>query len=163
MGSSVHSDSNFRDEFIEGAARAFFVCGYADYCDEEEIDDDRSDLPQPGAGGDWMDYAPADMPGHAYALAGELWAGLASMNDVGCGVYSLAEQAATADGIDRDDLDENNFGHYLAMEAMGHGVSWFDDHEKFPLEVPTIECHAFSFDPAAYRPGSSQTRRAYDK
>lgn len=28
------------------------------------------------------------------------------------------------------------FGHYLAMTGLGEGVSWFDDHKKFPLETP---------------------------
>lgn len=31
------------------------------------------------------------------------------------------------------------FGHYLAMEAMGVGVSWFDDNPKFDLELPLFE------------------------
>jgi hypothetical protein len=24
----------------------------------------------------------------------------------------------------------------MAMQAMGHGVSWFDDNPEFPIEVP---------------------------
>lgn len=35
----------------------------------------------------------------------------------------------------------NLFGHYLAMEAMGHGVSWADDHEPHGLRVPHMEFH----------------------
>lgn len=31
------------------------------------------------------------------------------------------------------------FGHYLAMQALGHGVSWFDDHARFDLTVPHSE------------------------
>jgi hypothetical protein len=40
----------------------------------------------------------------------------------------------------------SDFGSDIALQAMGSGVSWFDDHEKFviphtgePLRVPNIE------------------------
>lgn len=134
---AVHSDSDFRDDFLEGAAKAFFCTAYADYC------------ARPGGGKDWINFIPDTLPGNAYALAGELWAGLTTSNDVG--VYSLALQAQGAD--ETPDLDASEFGHYLAMAAMGHGVSWFDDHAEFPLEVPSIECSAYTFDPAAYSEG----------
>ena len=146
----VHSDSDFRDDFLEGAAKAFFVIAYAKYCEHNP----NCDLPQPGAGGDWMNCIPDQLPGNAYAMAGELWAGLAFRNpQVGCGVYSLANLAADADGIDHEDLDAVDFGHYLAMQSMGCGTSWFDDHAKFPLSVPTTECGDLTFDSDAYGEG----------
>lgn len=40
---------------------------------------------------------------------------------------------AESEGID--------FGYYLAMMALGEGVSWFDDHKTFPLIKPSFECH----------------------
>ena len=147
MSNTVHSDSDFRDAFIEGAARAFFVSAFADYVEDEDREDDGHEYPHPGPGGDWCDYAPETTPGNAYALAGELWAGLYALNGK-AGPYTLANNAQAADG---EEPDPEEFGHYLAMEAMGHGVSWFDDHAKFPLEVPHIECNLFTFDPAAYR------------
>jgi hypothetical protein len=33
----------------------------------------------------------------------------------------------------------SDFGHYLAMQSLGHGVGWFDDHEHFELKLPLIE------------------------
>lgn len=149
---TIGSDSDFRDEWLAGAARAFFVCAYADYCedpdfcdDESDDDDDRDELPRPGPGEDWLDYAP-ETPANAYALAGELWARLESENRAS--VYVLAERAKAADG---EDPDPDQFGHYLAMQAMGHGVSWFDDHKAFAIEVPHMEVSSCSFSREAYR------------
>jgi len=31
------------------------------------------------------------------------------------------------------------FGHYLAMEAMGHGVAWSDDHPDPKFDIPSWE------------------------
>lgn len=64
------------------------------------------------------------------------------------GMYALAERAEQADGVAPD---PEHFGRDLAMQAMGHGVSWFDDHKKFPIKIPHIECSMCSFDDAAYQ------------
>ena len=191
---SVGSDSMFRDSWLEGAAKAFFVTAYADYAEEgystdNDLTDDereaRAELSRPGGGGDWYDHAPTTPP-NAYALAGELWAMLEAANPGGCGVYTLAERAAKADGVKcencdgsghimfRDSLalagvpdeqrecgecngsgvvaiDPEHFGRDLAMQAMGTGVSWFDDHKKFPIKIPHIECNMCSFSDDAYQ------------
>jgi hypothetical protein len=135
-----------RDEFLEGAARAFFVMAYADFVENED-----TDLPGASMGADWMDVAPERTPPNAYAFAGELWARLAILNKetAPCGVVSLLNQAAEADGV--EEVDAEDFGHYCAMAALGSGVSWFDDHADFPLEVPYMDCGTVDFDPAAYR------------
>lgn len=151
MSNTVHSDSDFRDAFIEGAARAFFVSAYADFCEDQAgKSDDAADATyyiSAGPGEDWADVAPSETPANAYALAGELWAGLYHLNGK-AGPYTLANNAEAADG---KPIDAEEFGHYLAMEAMGHGVSWFDDHATFEIKVPSIECHLHTFDEAAYR------------
>jgi hypothetical protein len=160
----IGSDSTFKDSFLLGAAKAFFVTAYADFVEEadssdNDLDDDareaRKELPRPGAGEDWMDYAPEPPPA-AFALAGELWASLETANKVS--VYVLAERAEQADTehmakchkCKANGFDAEEFGHYLAMQAMGHGVSWFDDHGDFELEIPHIECSQCSFDDEAY-------------
>ena len=159
----VGSDSTFRDEWLEGAARAFFVTAYADYVEEgHSTDNDLTDderearlaLPSASNGADWYDYAPTTPP-NAYALAGELWNALASANPGGCGVYTLALRAASADGFTDQyagqNIDAEEFGRDLAMQAMGHGVSWFDDHAKFEIEIPHLECSMCSFSDDAYQ------------
>jgi hypothetical protein len=160
----VGSDSTFRDEWLEGAAKAFFATAYADYVEEghstdNELSEDeretRLSLSKPGPGEDWMDYLP-EIPPNAYALAGELWAMLEAANPGGCGVYTLAERAEAVDG---EKPDPEQFGHYLAMQAMGHGVSWFDDHKTFKIKVPSIECSQCSFADEAYAPPKPAKRR----
>lgn len=146
MSSNVGSDSTFRDAFLYGAARAFFVTAYADFVEDAEREDDGHDYPSASHGEDWNDIAP-EAPPNAYALAGELWQGLHAMNGE-AGVYSLALRAESADGVVPDPED---FGFSFAMQAMGHGVSWFDNHKSFPVKVPHVECSMFSFSEDAYR------------
>jgi len=57
-------------------------------------------------------------------------------------IEDLLVRAADADGDDSlaDDAGyAEEFGHYLAMMALGEEVSWFDDHKKFKLKVPSVE------------------------
>lgn len=35
--------------------------------------------------------------------------------------------------------DEETLGHYLALEAMGHGATYMDDHEEHGLKLPYLE------------------------
>lgn len=173
MTQPIGSDSTFRDTWIESAARAFFVSAYADFVEEGHSTDNeltkaerkaRLALPRPGAGEDWCDYAP-ETPPNAYALAGELWAALEAANKVS--VYVLAERAEQADGehmgkcdkCKSSGFDAEEFGHYLAMQAMGHGVSWFDDHGDFEIEIPHLEVSQCSFDDGAYSPPKPKRKR----
>ena len=41
---------------------------------------------------------------------------------------------------------EESFGHYLAMQSLGHGVAWSDDHEDHNLKLPYIEFGEWDFD-----------------
>ena len=150
----VGSDSTFRDSFLEGAARAIFVMAYASYIEEADSTDNdldevernkRANLPRPGAREDWYDYTPPTPP-NAYALAGELWASLYHLNGE-AGPYSLALHAEAADG---KPVDPEEFGRDLAMQWMGTGVSWFDDHAKFPIKIGYTEVSGFTFSDDAY-------------
>lgn len=154
MSNTVHSDMNIKDEFLEGAARAFFVLAYADFVEDEEREDDGHEYASAGCGGDWYDVVPERTPPAAYALAGELWARLADLNKATapCGVISLVAQATAANGGDCDDeIDAEEFGRDCAMMAMGTGVSWFDDNEAFPLETPYMDGGQVAFAVEAYR------------
>jgi hypothetical protein len=155
MTQPIGSDSTFRDAWLEGAAKAFFATAYADYVEEGNSTDNdldevernqRANLARPGGGEDWMDYLPP-IPPNAYALAGELWEALHKANGE-AGVYSLALRAEAADGVAPD---PEQFGHYLAMQAMGHGVGWFDDHKTFKIKIPSIECSQCSFSDDVYQ------------
>jgi hypothetical protein len=132
------------ETIINSMARTLHVCAYADA-------HDNHDLPEgsPGAshGEDWMDVAP-DTSDEAKMFAAVLAGRIQEMN--GKSLLFLIRDAAIADGINPDECYDQPvgrrghtycemFGHYLAMQSLGHGVSWFDDHEKFPLKTPLVE------------------------
>lgn len=120
-------DNTFIEEFSDGAARAAFVSSWGDH--EEERGKTYSGL-------DLMDVAPST-PLSAYVWAGQLIGALEAANHES--IFVLGSRAAKADGEDWDSFDGQDLGHYLAMEALGHGVSWFDDHKKFKLKFPHME------------------------
>ena len=156
MATEVHSSNFVEDGIIHGAARALFVQAYASYCEDRGPDDDlptaaeRFDLAVPGSGEDWMHYAPEDTPGYAYALAGQLISALETANpDAATGIFTLASRAAKADGV--EEINYQDFGHYLAMQWIGHGVGWFDSHARFDMEIPSRPgCSWCEFDPEAF-------------
>jgi hypothetical protein len=116
------SDMSLR--FIEGAARAMFVQEWA--YDEEEQG-------RTYWGMNLMNIAPAtpvEVKYEAAALLGRL----EQLNGVSLPV--LIHRAEEADG---KPVDPERFGHYIALQALGHGVGWFDDHAAFDLKVPDIE------------------------
>lgn len=117
--------SAMMEEFVEGAARAVWVQWWAD--DQEN----RGKKFKHGV--DLMDQAPAT-PLSAYVWAGELVGELKQLNKVHIAV--LVERAREADN---HAVDYREFGHYLAMQALGHGVSWFDDHAQFAIKLPHLE------------------------
>ena len=117
-------DNSFTEAFVEGAARAVWVQAWADHQESKGK----------ALRGELMHQAPAT-PLSAYVWAGELMGRIAEKNKTS--IHVLAVRAAEADGT--TDINVEEFGHYLAMQALGHGVSWFDDHAKFPLKLPHME------------------------
>lgn len=59
------------------------------------------------------------------------------------GGRGLKEIYAAASRADGHPVDPESLGYYLAMQAQGHGVSWFDDHAHFPIVLPRVEVYAF--------------------
>ncbi len=132
---------------LDGMARTLWVTSYADWVEgNEDGDADGSD--HPGLGGDWDDVAPAtpDAANRAAVQLGELYA---SANGVPlAALFVMAVRADAAMELHEVDPDEkfklvgfdgvpldDEFGGGLAMMALGHGVSWFDDHNEFPIEM----------------------------
>jgi hypothetical protein len=118
---------NKNDPILTGTARTLFVIAWADRQEE------RGRHLQ----GELMDQAPKT-PMSAYLGAARLIGKYEAMN--GLEIYCLLREARRVDN-DADYSEEyaNDFGHYLAMMSLGHGVSWFDDHADFELKVPMTE------------------------
>ena len=54
----------------------------------------------------------------------------------------LLQRAADADGHgDTDLVITDGFGSDMAMEMLGSGVSWKDDHQEFSYQTPNTEFH----------------------
>ena len=118
---------------VDAMGRALFVSAWAD----------RQEERGKALHGELMDLAPrtsTEAKRAALRLEGQFQA-----LNVG-GLTVLLYKAAKADGMDAyadgfyvSPDYARDFGHYLAMEALGHGVSWFDDHAKFDIKFPHIE------------------------
>jgi hypothetical protein len=113
------ASSATRDEIVDSAARAFYVDTWANRIEERE-----GMLPR----GDLMDAAPST-PRSAERFARKFIKEVERMNR-GIPIDDLYERAANMPGKHYRAPTPSDFGHYLAMEAMGHGVGWHDDHPK---------------------------------
>lgn len=125
-----------REAILGGMASALWVTSWASYC--EELSPARQAKLReegliPGGGGDWADAAPSTPP-TAQLAAKRLAQAFEERN--GVTIQKLFERAMEADGGVGTSKKADLFGHYLAMQALGNGVSWFDDHAQFPLEFP---------------------------
>lgn len=133
-------DPSTRAIIVEAMARALFVSAWAQH--EEE----RRDFAERGYDGegsvegvDLMEVAPRTSP-KAIKAAKEFAKKVEQAN--GTSLPALYQTAVAQDGH-RTPPNPADFGHYLAREAMGHGVGWFDSHPEFPLSVPS---YAFRLD-----------------
>ncbi len=61
----------------------------------------------------------------------------------GVSISTLYERALAADAaddtIDSEDNEPDAFGGDLVFMALGTEMSWFDEHAKFPLEIPEFD------------------------
>lgn len=83
------------------------------------------------------------VPAEAKKLASNLAKAFESKN--GVPLTTLYAQALAADEAEgkggRRHSGPEHFGSDLALQDMGHGVSWFDDHAEFPLKFPRYAEH----------------------
>lgn len=128
-----YDDDVIRDLAKEGAARAFFVSAWADGAEEAGHDF--------GAGTNLDDVAPAT-PDEILDGAAQFLDSIEKLN--GASISELFREAAEAVGHHERNPEPEEFGYYLAMAAMGHGVSWYDNHPEptaGELSLPDVEVH----------------------
>lgn len=139
-----------RGTIHEAMARAFFVCAWADAMEEAGKLPGQCEL---------MDIAP-ETSNQALDEAKKLYFEIEAENDIHLDEfvppgftdgseedeYVLPGFVPSEDGNpEEEELQPwdteaaEQFGHYLAMEAMGHGVRWSDDHEDHDLKVPFFD------------------------
>lgn len=69
----------------------------------------------------------------------------------------IYQRASDAEG---EDVDAESLGFDLTMQAMGHGISWFDDHAEFNVVLPYLESHAYKSGRKWFVDGSTSNRLA---
>lgn len=114
-------------DMIAHGARTLYVLAYADW-----VERTGSAVP---AGVEWFSYTPLLVPKVYREDAADLFVDIERLNV--STMADLMEAAAKADGITTwtTKLVED-FGYCLCMQALGNGISWFDNHEEFPLRLP---------------------------
>lgn len=124
-------------QILHGMARAFFASAYAD----------QADKCGQSLRGEILNQLPADMDRAAHHAACTLASDMEGTN--GRDLYAIfaACQELPTDGADRD-LTPELFGHYCAMQAMGHGVGLesFGDAVREAITVPYVEFGAYSLE-----------------
>ena len=126
-----------RDEFIESAAAGFWAPAWATAAEEEG---------ESFSGVDIMDVMPPP-PEEARKAARQLAKRMAELNEP---LPKLWKRAATAPGKHFAEPTVQDFGHYAAMRAVGHGVSWEDDHPDIGIRVPSMGFYVFPLDDGEY-------------
>lgn len=136
----VNSHSDFdRDEVVQAASRAFFVDAWTNRA---------AALGHTFPGENLMDVAPEN-PEDVQEWGTRFIQTVERLNDKD--IRLLYEEAAGA-GTPSDHRTEptpETFGHYLAMQSLGHGVSWYDDHPEpsgGAIRLPNVET-AVAVDP----------------
>lgn len=125
---SRHNPDDFDDDIKDGMARAIWVTSFADWVEGLPKAQQRELAP---GGGDWNDAA-GETPRSALEAGQALVELYEQANDKP--IADLFRTAAQADGRKPSSRLADLFGHALAMQALGTGVAWTDDHKPFPLK-----------------------------
>lgn len=127
---------------IKAMARTLFLLAWESYQEE-------NDTPTQGEIDDKAPETPLDVLCYGYYVAGQI----CDINNKS--LLHLLLDAAKADHVIGEDYTDSSetverFGHCLAMQVTGQGVSWFDDHNRFNLRLPHIEFSWMDLDPREY-------------
>jgi hypothetical protein len=131
-------------EIKQGMARAFFLSAYADAW--ENADDSSENKRKLGsmAGVNWETVAPKENDPAAEEAAEDLAERLKKDNGAAdlADLYHKAMEVKELCRGDRD-LTPVMFGHYLAMQAMGHGVGLADAFGDAVYDMVKVEYYEF--------------------
>jgi hypothetical protein len=137
-----HEADDLRDDVVSAMARTLWLLAYADYAESDE--GRAADAERARSGEDWDNVAP-ETPAEAEKLAARAVAVMEKVNGQRLG--TILSRAARADrdqkgaSVRVDSRWAEEFGSDLAMMVVGSGVSWFDDHAEFTLDLPDAEVY----------------------
>ena len=120
-----------KEMILHFMARAFFASAWADQCEE-------SGNARILSGREIMDLIPPEFDPAAWHAARTLQFDMESAN--GASIEELYSRA-----LKQNPLAVSEFGHYCAMQAMGHGVGLFD-YGIDCITVPYVEFGSHSLE-----------------
>ena len=126
-----------KQDFIRHASLAFFASAWADQCEE-------SDNAALLSGREIMGIMPPETDPSAIRAAKTLCMDMERIN--GCGIGELMRIVEETGAGDRENTIDQ-FAHYCAMQAMGHGVGLrdaFGADVYARVEVPHVEFGGYS-------------------
>lgn len=126
-----------KQNFIHHASLAFFASAWADQCEESENGHILS-------GQEIMHIMPTDTDPAAICAGESLFSDMERLNR--CSIAELMDIVDELGNGDRETTIEN-FGHYCAMQAMGHGVGLRDAFGVVVcdrIKVPHVEFGGYS-------------------
>lgn len=137
---------------LNGMIKAFFASAFADQADEAGTP----------LSGEIMSQLPDEMDGAAIAAGKRLYTAFERAfsdfhgdGDTLDGAYIWAHGVDAMSG-DTEKEQAENFGHYAAMQAMGHGVGlWEYVPHQISDHVPDIEFSAFDLEKDYFKTGET--------
>lgn len=129
------SPEQVREAIVTEMARTFFVTSYADAWDRKEL---PPKAPHAGPGDEWFACAPEETPMAARLLADSLVKAIEEHDDIR--LEEVFQKNASLPDGHLCEPTADSFGYCLAMECLGHGVGWADDHPEHGIKLPYLEC-----------------------
>ncbi|HLS01117.1 MAG TPA: hypothetical protein VK054_03930 [Beutenbergiaceae bacterium] len=127
----MYDDHALTMQVLKGAERAFFACAYADQAQDAGVP----------LTGDVLDRLPGETDPAAARVARVFITRLKDENHMWIGALYI---------LNRGDLDAYTWGHYAAMEAMGHDVGLWEHAVK--VRIPSIEFTGSHLDRNYFQP-----------
>lgn len=126
---AVIKNVNILDRIIDAIARCFFCDAWASAMEEAGRSSEMSQR-------EILDIAP-ETNEEAYNVAVGLVRDIEAVNGITFTAWVEMVRALPRDKYsDRDINQDDIFGHYLAMESLGHGVTLSEHLEKVKLKIP---------------------------
>jgi hypothetical protein len=131
-------------EVKQGIARAFFISAYADAYEEAPDSSKKKRKLGCMGGRNWDTVAPKENDPAAESAADAL-AEILQKDNGAADLADLYHKAMEVKELCRGDRDltPNMFGHYLAMQAMGHGVGLDTAFGDAVYDLVKVEYYAF--------------------
>ncbi len=122
--------ASVKNAFIKYAARVVYVSSWGDWMEENGRGAELS-------GREMMEMAPKRTPLSATRWARRLVATMEKMN--GLSLSTMWEHAKAGGSFGGKVPTIEDFAFCTAMEALGHGVGWGDDHPEHGFFIPSAE------------------------